>query len=274
MVRVIVFDAEGVLVSPMPVTFANPKSRIFACPRSLTKMLAGLMSRWMIPLQCAASSASAISMASENFGTEGLHRISDPLYVSLSNTGTAALSVSSIGSTSSEYSPTNNCPISPNTLASGGGCLITVRFTPSAVGTRTGRIIIRDNAEGSPQTINLTGNGVISHVSLSTTSLMFGVQLLGTTSASKIVKLTNTSAPTVVNTSGIVVSGDFILASTPNQCPSNGSVAPKSNPNAGCHSRIRRGASVRGVSALLRQCGWHSCELRGLSSICEHRSGS
>jgi hypothetical protein len=27
------------------VTFANPKSRILACPRLVTKMLAGLMSR-------------------------------------------------------------------------------------------------------------------------------------------------------------------------------------------------------------------------------------
>ena len=45
------------------VTFASPKSRILACPRSVTKMLAGLMSRWTMPLACAASSASAISMA-------------------------------------------------------------------------------------------------------------------------------------------------------------------------------------------------------------------
>jgi len=30
-------------------SLANPKSRIFACPRLVTKMLAGLMSRWTIP---------------------------------------------------------------------------------------------------------------------------------------------------------------------------------------------------------------------------------
>ena len=45
------------------VTFARPKSRILAWPRLVTKMLAGLMSRWTMPLVCAASSASAISMA-------------------------------------------------------------------------------------------------------------------------------------------------------------------------------------------------------------------
>ena len=49
--------------------FARPKSRIFAWPvppHGITKMLAGLMSRWMMPAACAASSASAIWMASSS----------------------------------------------------------------------------------------------------------------------------------------------------------------------------------------------------------------
>ena len=48
---------------PTGVTFASPKSRILAWPRLVTKMLAGLMSRWTMPSAWAASSASAISMA-------------------------------------------------------------------------------------------------------------------------------------------------------------------------------------------------------------------
>jgi hypothetical protein len=44
------------------LTFASPKSRIFACSRSVMKMFAGLMSRWTMPRWCAASSASASSM--------------------------------------------------------------------------------------------------------------------------------------------------------------------------------------------------------------------
>ena len=38
-------------------TFANPKSRILACPREVTNRFAGLMSRWVIPAECAASKA-------------------------------------------------------------------------------------------------------------------------------------------------------------------------------------------------------------------------
>src|SRR6267142_947377 len=40
-------------------SLARPKSRILTAPRSVTKMLAGLMSRWMMPFLWAASRASA-----------------------------------------------------------------------------------------------------------------------------------------------------------------------------------------------------------------------
>src|SRR2546421_12596364 len=45
-----------------PVIFANPKSRTLAWPRLVTKILAGLISRWVIPSECAASRASVISI--------------------------------------------------------------------------------------------------------------------------------------------------------------------------------------------------------------------
>ena len=51
-------------VSGEAFTLASPKSRTLACPRLVTKMFAGLMSRCTIPSACAASSASAISIDS------------------------------------------------------------------------------------------------------------------------------------------------------------------------------------------------------------------
>ena len=57
----VVIDEE--LVAPSTgVNLARPKSKTFTWPRSVTKMFAGLMSRWMIPLLWAAQSASAISI--------------------------------------------------------------------------------------------------------------------------------------------------------------------------------------------------------------------
>ena len=48
---------------------ASPKSSIFAWPRRVTKMFAGLMSRCTMPPACAASSASAISIARSSSGS-------------------------------------------------------------------------------------------------------------------------------------------------------------------------------------------------------------
>jgi hypothetical protein len=78
--------------------------------------------------------------------------------------------------------------------------------------------------------INSTMNptGVAGGAILSTTDVEFGVQELGTTSGSKTVKLKNKSSA-ALNISGIAVGGDFALVNTANQCPSSGSVAPKSS---------------------------------------------
>ncbi len=170
----------------------------------------------------------SLSATNLNFGNQAFHKISAPQYVTLSNTGNLALTITSIASTSNNYSQSNNCPISPNTLSAGTSCVISVRFTPSAVGTRTGSITISDNAAGSPQAVSLTGNGVISSVILSSTDIVFATQLLNTASTPKTVTLTNSSTTTALNISAISVSGDFALTSTTNQCPSSGAVPPAS----------------------------------------------
>jgi len=41
----------------------------------------------------------------------------------------------------------------------GGNCIITVTFTPTKTGTRTGAVTITDNAANSPQSVALSGTG-------------------------------------------------------------------------------------------------------------------
>src|ERR1700746_3148583 len=55
-------------------TFASPKSRIFACPLFVTKMFAGLMSRWMISLRvCGIESIADLDAQVEyHFDLQGL----------------------------------------------------------------------------------------------------------------------------------------------------------------------------------------------------------
>ncbi len=146
-----------------------------------------------------------LSPSSLTFAAQQVNTTSAPQTVTLTNTGTAALSITSIAITG-DYSQTNNCSTS---LAAGASCAINVVFAPVAAGTRTGALVITDNAIGSPHNVPLTGTGLAATtVSLSPSSLSFGSQSVGTTSAPQPVTLTNTGTGTL-NVANIATTGDF-----------------------------------------------------------------
>jgi len=151
------------------------------------------------------------------FGNQVLNTTSAAKTVTLTNTGTGALTIISIGA-SGDFAETSTgataCPISPATLAAGANCIISVTFTPTALGARAGTLTITDNAGGSPHTVPLTGTGTgVPGVGLAPTSLAFGNQALTTTSTAKPVTLTNTGTGALTITS-IAASGDFAATST------------------------------------------------------------
>ena len=78
--------------------------------------------------------------------------------VTLTNTGNASLSITSITSATTEFAETTTCGA---TVVAGANCTISVTFTPSAAGSRTGSVTITDNATGSPHTVSLAGTGQI-----------------------------------------------------------------------------------------------------------------
>jgi hypothetical protein len=87
---------------------------------------------------------------------------SNPLYLTLTNSGSASLSISSIniaGMNAPDFSQTNNCP---SMLTAGANCTMTVTFTPSAKGPRIAQVLITDNAAGSPHNSYLTGSGEVT----------------------------------------------------------------------------------------------------------------
>jgi len=57
------------------------------------------------------------------------------------------------------FRETNDCPMIPATLAAGSFCTISVTFTPGAPMKQTGTLTITDNANGSKQTVTMTGTG-------------------------------------------------------------------------------------------------------------------
>ncbi len=156
------------------------------------------------------SSAVTLTPPNLNFGDQTVNTTSAPQVSTLMNTGNSTLTITSIGSDSSEFAETNNCSTS---IPVGGSCQITVTFTPSAAGTQNGAVKIVDNAPNSPQFLPLSGVGVLPTVTFSPTSLTFATQLIYTTSPAQKVTLTNTGLGTLMINGG-GVSGEFGATTT------------------------------------------------------------
>jgi hypothetical protein len=146
----------------------------------------------------------ALSPTSLAFGSLGVGATSAPKLVYLSNSGNAPLTISNI-TTSGDYARSSNCASS---LAAHTYCTINVTFAPTASGTRSGTLTVTDNAAGSPHSVPLTGTGLGPLATVSPTSLSFGNQAQGTTSAPKTVTLTNSGAG-ALTISSITTTGDY-----------------------------------------------------------------
>jgi phosphoesterase family protein/Big-like domain-containing protein/ASPM-SPD-2-Hydin domain-containing protein/centrosomal CEP192-like protein len=163
-------------------------------------------------------SPGSLAFSSQQVGTSSAAKT-----VTLTNSGSTALTVSSVaitGLNSADFQ-TSTCP--STVAANGGTCAINVTFTPTATGTRSATLTVTDSAVDSPQTASLAGTGISGTapaVSLSPTSLTFASQTVGTTSAPQTVTLTNTgNAPLTITNIGVAGtnSGDFTQTNT---CPS------------------------------------------------------
>jgi len=157
-------------------------------------------------------SATHLAFGVENVGTAGGSQS-----VTMTNTGSATLTISSItvtGADASSWVFANACGTS---LAAGANCSIHGHFAPVTGGALTAQISITDNAAGSPQTIALSGTGTGPAVKLSATSLSFGSEKVGSASASQSVTVTNTGNQALSITS-IAITGtnasSFVFANT------------------------------------------------------------
>jgi hypothetical protein len=106
-----------------------------------------------VALAGVATAPAVLLATSLNFANQVVGTTSAPNSVSLTNTGNATLHIASIG-VGGDFAQTNNCGPS---VAPGTSCTVSVTFTPTAKGDRTGSFTIADDALDSPQTISLTG---------------------------------------------------------------------------------------------------------------------
>ena len=130
-----------------------------------------------------------------DFSVQLLNTASDAQSLTVTNTGLAALSITSVtleGANPGDFTLNDGCS---STLDVGSSCLIQVAFQPTALGPRKAYLNIGDSAAGSPQRIVLAGLG--TSLDLSPASLTFSGQTVGTPSSPQTITLTNMGSATI-----------------------------------------------------------------------------
>jgi len=110
---------------------------------------------------CGGGGGPAVSFtpASLKFPKILVGKTSAPKKVTVKNTGTATLNITSIA-TSGDFARKPGLKTDcGTTLAAGATCTVRVTFTPTKTGVRTGNLTFTDNAPSSPQNVPLTGTG-------------------------------------------------------------------------------------------------------------------
>jgi len=181
------------------------------------------------------NSAPAVSVSpfQLQYSSQAVGLTSQAQTVLLRNMGSSPLSISSV-TVSGDFAETDNCGTS---VPAAGSCTLSVTFTPNAVGSRSGSILILDNAAGSPHVVNLSGSGSGAVAALSPATLTFSSQPLGTSSSPQILTLNNSGNATLT-VGNIQVTGDFTQT---NNCPAT--LAP----NSSCTLNVTFAPTVTGL---------------------------
>jgi Domain of unknown function (DUF1929)/Bacterial Ig-like domain (group 3)/Bacterial Ig-like domain (group 2)/Abnormal spindle-like microcephaly-assoc'd, ASPM-SPD-2-Hydin len=145
------------------------------------------------------ASASTLSFGNQPVGATG-----NPLPITLTNLGTAAISITGVSYSNPEfgqYLPSSTCGASIPGLSS---CQVSSVFAPNASGTQSGTLGVFDSDPSSPTTVTLSGVG--SALSFSPGSLSFGNENISATSIPLALTVTNPGT-VPVNFSGITLGG-------------------------------------------------------------------
>jgi len=148
-----------------------------------------------------------ISPAGLTFGVQSVGTTSSTQTVTLSNSQSSALNISSIlfsGTNPGSFTQTNDCG---NSLPGGGVCTINAAFAPQAAGALSATLTVTDGAGNSPQKVTVTGTGTnLPTLTVSPASVSFSNQAFGTSSGNTSITLTNTGA-TAFTFNSIAVTG-------------------------------------------------------------------
>jgi len=162
---------------------------------------------------CSAGAAPTVtlSVTKLSFPKTVIGVTSAPKSVTLTNSGTTTLSISSITASGDFAISNKTCGA---TVSAGASCVVSVTFKPTAKGSRQGNLTFNDSAAGSPQIVTLVGIGTA--IKLTPSSLNLGKVTLGNTGSAQTITVTNVTNA-IVTFAGIAIVGlnpaDFIVVS-------------------------------------------------------------
>lgn len=171
----------------------------------------------------------AITPTSLTLASTAIGNTSAAQSVTVSNTGTASLSLSAITlSNPADYIISGGTCAAPGSVAAGANCTVSVAFKPStgAAGARSGTLSLTHNAAGSPGSVTLTGTATaaLAPVASQTASLSYGSLNVGTAGSAQTVTLSNSgNAALTLGTLSISSGTEFSISG--GTCAAGGSVA-------------------------------------------------
>ncbi|MFQ6093819.1 MAG: choice-of-anchor D domain-containing protein, partial [bacterium] len=123
----------------------------------------------------------SLSASSHNFGNVRVGESTNWSFT-ISNNGCADLTVNNITSNHSDFVVTS--PTFPKTIPADGNFVVTVRFTPSTTGTKSGTLTITSNdPDEETRYVSLSGTGTAPDIALSSNSHDFGDVLVDSSSS-------------------------------------------------------------------------------------------
>ncbi len=159
-----------------------------------------------------------VAPTSLDFGSQGTTAASAPQPVTVANTGSVALPLTSVtlsGASGGLYSQTNNCGA---TVAVNGSCTINVVFKPTAAGATTATLNINVAGGAPAQPVSLAGKGVAPAFIVSPASLPFGIQSTTAASAPLAIMVTNTGTIALPITSVLIQGANQAVFAQSNSC--------------------------------------------------------
>jgi hypothetical protein len=202
----------------------------FPTVNPLQESLAGVRNAFVAKISAASGTGITLSSNTVIFSNEPVNSTSSVQSVTLTNSGTGPATITAINVTG-HYALTTtstSCAYNGGSVPAGNSCTIDITFTPTATGRRNGSVTVNDNSGGGPQSITLVGVGISGYpmAQVAPSTLTFGSQNLGTTSAPQPVTLTNTGGSVLI-LSGMVGGGSvgggfpFINSDVSLKCASN-----------------------------------------------------